>query len=104
MARHPEDPHRVRLAAAGDRASFTALYDESVRLAWAFAVRRRRSRAAAEALTGAILRAAFDRLHSYEGREPFAAWLLAIFREADGARVPSRASRGPRPDGLVANP
>jgi DNA-directed RNA polymerase specialized sigma24 family protein len=90
----------VQRASLGDPDAFAAIYDESFRCVWAFAVRRTGARDAAEALTERILARVFATLGEYAGDVPFAAWLHATAQEvARGAtaRRPSRVVRAKPP-------
>ena len=91
------DTELTRRAAAGDRDAFERLFAQCLPSVWAFASRRAAGRAAAEALTGRILRRAFAELDHYDGQVPFAAWLLTLAR-----RVAS--SQAPRPTRPTAPP
>jgi DNA-directed RNA polymerase specialized sigma24 family protein len=90
------DTALVQLAVFGDRDAFASIYEESFRCVYAFAARRTADRAAAEALTEVILVRVFQKLESYSGEVPFAAWLQSVAKSvvppSGPRRRPSRVS------------
>lgn len=88
------DTDLTQRAAAGDRDAFERVYAESVPAVWAFVTRRGGGRASAEALAARILRRAFAELDGYDGRVPYAAWLLGVARRVASAQAP-RPTRPP---------
>jgi RNA polymerase sigma-70 factor (ECF subfamily) len=89
------DTEITQRAAAGDREAFEQVYAACLPAIWRFVSRRTAGRAAAEALTGRILRRAFCEIGDYDGQVPFAAWLHAVARRVANVQVPHPA----RPSG-----
>jgi RNA polymerase sigma-70 factor (ECF subfamily) len=85
----------VQRAARGDREAFSAVYEESFRCVYAFALRHLRKRRPAEALTERVLVRVFTELGGYQGEVPFAAWLLAIAKQVMAPRRRTRTARAP---------
>jgi RNA polymerase sigma-70 factor (ECF subfamily) len=77
------DTRLVARAAEGDRDAFEAVYAASFPAVYAFAARRTRDRADAEALAERILRRVFAALPAYSGEIPFAAWLLELAKQVE---------------------
>lgn len=82
------DTELTHRAAAGDRDAFDRVFAHALPAVWAYASRRVSGRAAAEALTGRILRRAFLELDDYDGQVPFGAWLLTVARRVASVQLP----------------
>lgn len=94
------DTGTVERAIRGDREGFEAVYDASFPCVHAFASRRcGGSRAAAEALTEAILTRVFEELDRYRGDVPWAAWLLGVAKQV--LRERSLAATRRRPERVL---
>lgn len=93
MARSSE-AERIERVLAGERAAFSALFDEHLPALWRQATRSCDDRAEAEALVRAVFTHALRRLDERPAGVRFADWLAALARE----RAPARRPRAPGAD------